>query len=265
MLKVAPVPTHEAAESFGEGAGPAPPVPVPSLLAPTEMSCDWLFGVAAQPMLIVDARDRILRANVAAARLLHVSPTTLEGSALAAAFAVGSTRELAAALCAARVTGSAKILSTPARAGAAQLTCALSLVVAERGSYILVHLDAEQHRQPGSPSVVGEAIENASFGFLLTDAHLHVEYANRAFLQMIEVDSPAEVHGQPLARWLGLSSDDLAQLHEQMSARRAVSTLFLRLAPEHGPVLEVEAAAVAVPRGDAACWGLSIRRRPRLS
>ena len=265
VLKVAPLPLHGPFEDLGEGIGAPPPVRLPSIRAETEVSYDWLFASAAQPMLIVDADNCIARINAAAARLLHASPTPLVGSPFLAAFSASSTRGLAGALSTARVAGSARIVATCAGAQATRVSCGLSLIRAVRRSYILVHLDGGNGRTVDSPSLVAEVIENAPVGFLMTDAQLHLEYANQAFLKMIEADSLDEVYGQPLGRWLGLAADDLAQMEGQMSARRAVSMLFLRLTPEHGAAVEVEALLVAVPHKDHACWGLSIRSRPRLS
>ncbi len=265
MLKVAPAPMREVADNPLEGGFVPPPVPLPSLLDPVDISYERLFGIAAQPMLIVDPRNRIQRVNLAAERVLCASSRILIGAPLKAAFSPSSAAGLAAALATARLTGKARLVGSPARAAAAQLSCALSLVVAEGGASILVHLDAGHHGSQGSPSAAGEAIESASCALLLTDAHWRVEYANHAFLQMAEVNSLTEVQAQPLARWLVLSAENFAQLREQMSSRRAVSMLWLRMAREHGADLHVEVSAVAVPHADRHYWGFSIRSLARFS
>jgi hypothetical protein len=76
---------------------------------------------------------------------------------------------------------------------------------------------------------------------------------------MAEDKSLTQVQGHPIARWLALCADDFAQLREQMSSRRAVSMLWLRMARAHGADLHVEVSAVAVPHADHGYWGFSIR------
>jgi PAS domain-containing protein len=116
------------------------------------------------------------------------------------------------------------------------------------------------HEAPPSPVLA--AIEGATVGFLVADADLRVEYANRAFIEMIEAGGLEDLRNRSLQRWLEFTTSDSARLQAQMCCRQAVTVLDTTLRSERGSTRRVEVRAVAVPDEQSACWGFSVCARP---
>ena len=136
----------------------------------------------------------------------------------------------------------------------------MSLVRQPPDSYLLIRLEAATARAGrGAPSEVFDALDESAVGFVVTDAGLRIEYANRAFITMIGLESPEDVRGRSIARWLELSELDVAQLHEQMARHEAVTEIATALVADHESPRDVEVTAVAVPDELHPCWGFSVR------
>lgn len=243
----------------------------PFLAAFADRGCASLFEAAPEPVLIIDAiRGSIVNANVAAARLLQRRRSELVGTLLARAFDSASHRVVENSIAAALVHGVARTGSIRVPNTAVVLVATLSLVRVAGKAYMLSRFrtlaeDAESDMPHLEAPAMSEAIENNADAFALTDSELRVEYANRAFLQMIELDSTQEVCGRSLTRWLGLTQDDLGRMRRQMAARESVSSLITTLLSGQSAPRDVEALAIAVPDGPDTCWGFSIRERSALN
>lgn len=242
----------------------------------------WLFAAARQAVMIVElASDSILEANPAAAALLQTERAQLLGSSFVGAFAADCTPALLQLIASARRHGYGERIIARTRGpradggsrrarkarGGRDLGVTLSIVSADSDSYLLVRLlpatragidDSEGE----VPSLVLDAIEQAPEGFVVTDPGLRLSYANRAFITMAGLESPAQWHGKSLAAWLELSQADLTRLHDQMARREAVTvwktTLRRSSLPNPEAVLEVEVSAIAVPDGSERSWGFRI-------
>jgi PAS domain-containing protein len=232
------------------------------------LPCDWLFSVAVEAVVIVQAGTRrVVQANPAATALLGISPAALIGARFVDAFDSLGANSLAQAMDEAQILGAADDVTCRSAEQAVDLTAKVSLFRAEEESFLLVRLAAmsDDSRQNEAESPVFDAIESAAVGFVLTDAGLRVEYANQALTEMAGLTPPAAMSGCSLVRWLEFSADDLTRLRDQMSRRQATSIMTARLRPDRGSPLEVEVCAVAVPDGPQICWGFTIRELPRLN
>lgn len=233
----------------------------------------WLFSLAAQPVMVVEAsRLTIVQANPAAAELVQVAQRSLVGQPLTALFEADGAQTLLAALATAdraAPSGDAPSAAMRCRSAGRRVEIEVRVTLFRSGAeiFFLLHL-APIHGDmvPNMlESPVLDALESAAAGFLITDAQLRVEYANRAFLAMVDVPAAAEVEGKSLLRWLELTESDLAGLNAQMLQRQATSMLTVRLRSDRGSRLEAELCAVAVPDGDSACWGFTVRTLARLN
>jgi PAS domain-containing protein len=238
---------------------------------PAELPMDQLFAAAAEPVLIVEAAtESIVEANPAAAGLLRSTRPALVGARLTDALVASGAESLGDSLSRVCRHGSLSPLSVRTRDGGAELTASLSLFRTAAEPYVLVRLTAPPSALLYRPrargrSKVFDAIESASVGFLMTDSNFKVEYANPAFVEMIEASSVDEVLGKALVHWLELSAADLARLSEQMRRREAVTVLTTRLRSDEERSCDVELSAVAVPDEENACWGFTIRERAILN
>jgi PAS domain-containing protein len=229
--------------------------------APSELPFRWLFAAAAEAVMIVDeSTGQIVEANPAAAWLLRRRRGDLVGSAWLEAFDVPSRAPLTAALPAARGAATPNRVIVSSGDGATQLAAALGTFRVAADSYLLVRLEpASGKRLGGDASEVFETLDEAAASFLVTDAGLRIEYANRAFIAMVGAGDADDVHGRSIAHWLDLSERDIAQLSEQMSRGEAVTELLTTLRAEFESSRPVEVTAVAVPDDEHPRWGFSIR------
>ena len=105
------------------------------------------------------------------------------------------------------------------------MSAAISIIRVGTAAYILVRLTpcnvAPAGSEPESSDVLDE-LEKTRTSFVVTNEGMHIEYGNRAFLELVQVDSLEEIRGSSLTRWLGLTETDLQQLHRQMARRQAV-------------------------------------------
>ena len=265
--------SNRAGNDSDAGAG----LRVPTPRVPTGypgLPCDWLFSVAVEPVIIIDAAtNRIVQANPAAAQLLQSSHSALVGAPLGGLLDASCAADLARSLEAARTTGVADGVTLRSPSNGAELRAKLSLFRSDTGAYVLVHLapgsggagDRPSADKDPAESPVLDAIDGAAVGFLLTDSGMRIEYANQAFTELVRLGSPDHARGKSLMCWLDLSEGDLAQLRDQMLLRRATSVMTAALRTESNSPLEVEVCAVAVPDGPHTCWGFTIRELPRLN
>lgn len=232
------------------------------------LPCEWLFSVAVEPVIIVEAStQRIVQANPAAAELLRSSPTALLGTRLTDIFDPSNRPIIEHSIELAHAAAIAEEVTCQASGGGPELHAKISLFRADADSYLLVRLTtrAGERLQSGAQSPAFDAIDGASVSFLLTDSGLRIEYANQAFIDLVELPLPAEIRGTSVLQWLRLTSHDLVRLQNQMLQREASSVMTACLRTEKAAALEVEVCAVAVPDGQNTCWGFTIRELPRLN
>jgi nitrogen-specific signal transduction histidine kinase len=235
-----------------------------------ELSYDSLFACASEAVLVMDAHTEcVVEANPAAALLLRTDRTGLLRLPFSAAFEERSVQDVQRSLIEARATGRGRAIGVGSRHGRALLGLEVSLFRSGPECYLLVRLSSRSTRNHDTGSglrvsTVLRTIERAAVGFLITDAALRVEYANRAFLQMLKVRSAEQVRGQSLAHWLELSGENLAGLRRQMAQRQAATHLrtTLQRRPHRSACVEVQ--AVAVHNGRNTRWGFTLSERPPL-
>jgi PAS domain-containing protein len=233
-----------------------------------ELPCEWLFAAASEAVLVVDAASgRVVAVNAAAAVRLQSTRPALIGTPLLETVDAASAQALNRALECANRAGRATPIVVRARNGHTELSATISLFRRHPESYWLVRLAANPEagyevvlEAPASPILA--AIDGATVGFLVADADLRIEYANRAFIEMIEAGGLEGLRSQSLQRWLQLTASDSARLQAQMCQRQAVTVLDTTLRSERGSTRRVEVRAVAVPDEQSACWGFSICARP---
>jgi PAS domain-containing protein len=275
LLAVSPQLIAENREPVAAGLPEPFSVPTGSwdchLANPEAFVPDLLFAASVVPLLIVEcARGHIVAANPAAAFLLGPAPAALVGTSFLQIFDESSSEAVCRSLVRARdARGIDDALNVCALRRGRQLHVTLSAFTAERKTYLRVRLapDTVGHRAAGQggATVVLQAVDAAPVGFLVANGAFQMEYANRAFLDMIGLHAHSKTQGEPLTRWLKLSPVDLERLRDQMFQRRAVSLLRARVEPRKGLSRRVEVCAVAVPDGEHTCWGFTVRELPSLN
>lgn len=232
---------------------------------------EWLFTAASESVVVVDAASGlIVAANPAAALQLESTRAGLIGTPLQKAVEPACAGALDLSLERSSRAGRAAPIIVRARNGGMTLSATVSLFRNPPESYWLVRLKANRHADTDAgreeihqslTSPVLAAIEGAPVGFLVADSDLRIEYANPAFIDMIEVGCFQDVRSQSLQRWLQFTARDSARLTAQMCQQQAVTRLDTTLRSRSGSTCHVEVHAVAVPDEQSPCWGFSVSAR----
>ena len=236
-----------------------------SALQPPAGSNDaWFFAASAQAVLIMELGNHtVVEANPAAATQLGLSRDALIGKSLISAVAPDSAAVLTQAVSAARAGSGGPGIQIHSRREHRALNLTLSVVRAGGDAYLIGHLQGASHSAgPANgevQSIVLDAIDAAPEGFVVTDLALHVNYANKAFMQMAALNSTDELQGKSIAHWLELSQADVERLQAQIARREAVSVWNSTLRSSAFRTCAVEVSAVAVPDGEDPCWGFRMR------
>lgn len=232
--------------------------------------CESLLRTSAVPVLIVDAANgRIAEGNPAAANLLGTRRDALLGSGFLESFEPACSPSIRRAMIDASETGRAEARGVRTTGGV-DIRLKLSLIRSDGAAYLLAHpalrmdVDADVDSAAGSSAVL-ELLHESPIGFLVTDADFHIEYANRAYLRMIECGTQDAIRGQPLGRWLEFAQAHRARLELALIEARAVEELSMTLRCEQRPARNVSVCAIAVPDGRETRWGFCVSEPARLN
>jgi PAS domain-containing protein len=222
-----------------------------------------LFASASVPMLVVDlASGRIVEANRAAALLLCVRRADLLGVSWLAAFSLSSAQLLADSCAVALESASAPLIEIDSATGRTGLTARLSMFRVAAESYLLVHLSAGTVAEPADDcemSALLDALSRTQDCLVVTDCGLRIEYGNRAFQELVRVDTHEQIQDRPLAQWIDLTEANLAQLGDGMAQRQAATMFSTHVHVGPMSVRKAEVTAIAVPDDREPRWGFAIR------
>lgn len=223
-----------------------------------------LFQVASEAVLIVDASNRkVLEANPAAGRLLGEGAARLVGHLFPEGFDEPSTQALQGLLGAVRATGRTNEVAVSSADGTREFVASASLFREERSSFFLVRLtrlrDAQTSVTPTQNSKVLEIVASAPEGFVVTNLDGRILFANRAFLDLVQLATEEQSRNEPLERWLGRPGVDFNLLTAQLREHGALRLFATQLRGEYGSTSDVEICAVSVVDGEEPCFGFTIR------
>jgi transcriptional regulator PpsR len=225
-----------------------------------------LFQVASEAVVVVEATTRkVVEANPAAMQMLGEAGRRLIGRPLNDAFAIPSRRALDALLGKVGAAGHAeeyplRPLADPAKA----VRVSASLFREGRSDFYLVRLlagelDSDGAAQLKKKSRVFEVVGSSPDGFVVSDLNGRIQFANRAFLDFVQLGTEEQVRGEPLDRWLGRPGLDFSLLANQLREHQSLKQFSTTLRGEYGSTTEVEICAVAVPEGGEPYCGFTIR------
>ncbi|MEI7444581.1 MAG: transcriptional regulator PpsR [Burkholderiales bacterium] len=222
-----------------------------------------LFQSVSEGVLIVDATTlKVVEANPAAAVLLDETPRRLVGRALPECFDATSRPALQTLLDAARTARQAEDTRLAVAGVGRETTVSASLFRQDSTSLFLVRIapPAPELDTSAAPTrrAVLTAVDRAPDALAVTDPAGRVLYANAAFAAMAQMDTPDQVVGEPLDRWLGRAGVDLGVLIATLRQNDAVRLFPTIMRGRFGGETTVEISATAVP-GDTPCLGFTIR------
>jgi transcriptional regulator PpsR len=222
-----------------------------------------LFQVASEAVLIIDAQTRkIIEANPAAGRLLGEGTHRLLGRLFPEGFDAPSTQALHALLGAVRATGRTDDVTVSSSEGAQEFVVSASLFREDRVTYFLVRLEPLSVHRASTSSVnskVLEIVASAPEGFVVSDLDGRILFANRAFLDLVQLATEEQSRNESLERWLGRPGVDFNLLTAQLREHGSLRAFATQLRGEYGATSDVEICAVSVLDGEAPCFGFTIR------
>jgi len=222
-----------------------------------------LFQVASEAVLIIDAASRkVLEANPAAARLLGEGSRRLVGRAFPEGFDAASMEAMQALLGAVRATGRTDDVTVKSADGAREFVASASLFREERSSFFLIRLtplNADRTSAPTQNSKVLEIVSSAPEGFVVTDLNGRILFANRAFLDLVQLATEEQARNESLERWLGRPGVDFNLLTAQLREHGSLRLFATQVRGEYGSSSDVEICAVSVVDGEEPCFGFTIR------
>lgn len=230
----------------------------------TEARHRLLFQVASEAVLIVDAATRkILEANPAAGRLIGEGNKRLVGRLFPDGFDEAGSQALQNLLGAVRATGRTDDVRVRSADGNREFITSASLFREERASFFLIRLSSlnadRNAAAPAQSSKVMEIVSSAPEGFVVTDPQGRIAFANRAFLDLVQLATEEQSRNESLERWLGRPGVDFSLLTAQLREHGSVRLFATQLRGEYGSTSDVEICAVSVADGDQPCFGFTIR------
>jgi len=223
-----------------------------------------LFQVASEAVLIVDAVARkVLEANPAAGRILGEGNKRLVGRLFPDGFDAASTQALHAMLGGVAATGRTSEVAARSADGARDFIISASLFREERASFFMIRLSSPHAMHPAAAGTVPqskvlEIVASAPEGFVVTSVDGRISFANRAFLDLVQLATEEQARNESLERWLGRSGVDFNLLTAQLREHGSLRLFATQVRGEYGSNSEVEICAVSVD-GEEPCFGFTIR------
>jgi transcriptional regulator PpsR len=213
-----------------------------------------LFEASAEAVMVLDAPSgRIEEANAAACALLGADAVRA-GAVLTELFDADPNADQGAGLAdmfgRVHATGQPEVLSAHRSVHADAFQVSAAFLRAGRAAQLLVRVSPLEgsggSAQGGAPGAFAPLIEAAPDAFVVTDIDGLILSANRAFIDLTESASEAQVRRQSLERWLGRTGVDLNVLINNLRQHGAVRLFATVVRGEQGSISEVEISGVAL-------------------
>ena len=235
-----------------------------------------LFQMASDAVLIVDDVARKILDSNPTARRLFGDPVQPGKSWPLDVFTPETARGVDLLLAGVRASGRADDVLARLRDGGTEAVVSASLFRDEGGTSCLVRITPPANEPAGAAlpklkTKLLKLMESAPDGFVVTGADGRIVTANTAFLELAQLPTEEQAHGEPLARWLGRSGVDLDILIANLRQHGSVRLFASMIRGELGEPADVEISAVTVMNGGQPCIGFAIRdigrrlqREPRI-
>ena len=219
-----------------------------------------LFDSAPEAAIIVDATTRrITETNPAARVLAGLAVGAAEGQPFTAVIHPDD-REVAVAMLGAVAAAEQR---QPKRVRVVDgHACAMSATLfrQERGTFLLVRLQALDGRQPGlTERPLAEVLERMPDAFVLTDAAMAILACNGAFLDLVHQSRRDDVRGLPLVQFIGRPGIDAGVLQSQLNEHGTVRNFATVVRDSSGGEDDIEVSAVTSDENGEIRYGFSLR------
>ncbi len=221
-----------------------------------------LFQSASEAFLIVDSATlRILEGNPAASALFGLAPDELNRKRFPLGFDKAGTQALTAALASVRASGRPEAVSVALAEGEA-VDAFLSLFRAENGKHVLVRLTAAAASGLSATESEAQIIDlfrRACEAIVLTDGEGRIEWANDAFLDIVQVAVEGQVRGESIDSFFTRPGIDLPLILSNTREGGRLRFYATSLSGTHGIATEVEVSSVRLSEDGKDGYGFIFR------
>lgn len=234
-----------------------------SFLRHAETRYRVLFHTTPEPVLVMDAAtENVVEANPAAVRLFGGTTGQVTSRNILRGLDAESAQRLKSL--ASNVRNGQTINEIRIRFADSKDELALEVLPFRQSADLLFLLrfmrvgsgsPASSQLSPASLKLL-EFVRRSTDGCVVVNSRGHIQIANAAFIQMAQLVSAEQAHGELVERWLGRSAVDINVIIANLRHHEAVTLFATVLRGEYGASADVEVSGFAL--GDES-FGLAIR------
>ncbi len=223
-----------------------------------------LFQFAAESILVVDSSTmKVMDANAAAGKLFGEAPEKLTGRAFPFGIAPDDLRAVSDAISSARSVGKSPDVRVRLARGGEVYSIGASTFRQDSSTLLLVRfasLEGDRLLSDGGErSRIAALLEQSPDAFVITDIVGSVTYANRAFLDLVQLTTDEQVRGQDIGSWIGRPGADFEVFLTMLKRNGAVRLALTGARGVLGLSTEVEVSAAWLPDSDRPAIGFMLR------
>ena len=223
-----------------------------------------LFQLAAETILVVDsATMKVMDANAAAGKLFGEPPERLTGRAFPFGIAPDDLRTVNDAISNARAVGKSGDVRVHLARGGEPYSISASTFRQDSSTLLLIRFSAadgdRQVGDGGERTRIAALLEQSPDAFVITDTSGMVTYANRAFLDLVQLAAGEQVRGQDISSWIGRPGADFDVFMTMLKRNGAVRLALTAARGVHGLATEVEVSAAWLPESEHPAIGFMLR------
>jgi transcriptional regulator PpsR len=227
-----------------------------------------LFQIASEAVLIVDqATKKIVEANPAAGNLLATAHASLAGQAFTKLFHPESRDAALTLLSDSTAMAQTEPLRVRLADGRNDFSASASLFRQEGATHVLVRLMSLRNDAPlaedDSKLKLLRVLNRIPDAFVVTDEALNIIDSNLSFLELTQLASAEAAKNQPLSRFIGRPSVDLAVLMANLREHGWARNFSTVIRTIYGAQEDVELSAVSVREGLESYFGFVMRPMKR--
>jgi transcriptional regulator PpsR len=223
-----------------------------------------LFQLAAETILVVDSTSmRVMDANAAAGRLFGEPPEKLTGRTFPFGITPDDLRTVGDTLANARAIGKSNDVRIRMARNGEEYSLGVSTFRQDSATLLLIRfapLDSGRHvGDGGERNRIAALLEQSPDAFVITEINGTVSYANRAFLDLVQLTSDEQVRGEEIGAWIGRPGADFEVFVTMLRRNGAVRLALTSARGVLGLATEVEVSAAWLPDSDRPAIGFMLR------
>lgn len=222
-----------------------------------------LFQLAAETILVVDcATMKVMDANAAACELLREPRERLTGRTFPFGIVTEHLASVADAIASAHAIGTSGDVRV-SLSGGGTYTLSVSTFRQDSSTLLLIRfstLDGSRSTADrAEQNPIAALVEQSPDAFAITDISGVVTYANRAFLDLVQLAADEQVRGREIGTWIGRPGSDFDVFLTMLKRNGAVRLAMTAARGVHGLSTEIEVSAAWLPDAQKPALGFMLR------